>query len=222
MKKIGIYKISSLIDDRIYIGSSKDILVRCQNHRYHLKKGTHANIKLQRFFTKYGSESLKYEIIEECELECLIQREQYYIDTLEPYFNISKIAGRVEHSQEFKDKLSENNRNRIWSLASKKKSSDSKKGKTISDEHKEALNSSTRGKSKTEEHKQKISEANKGRIISETTKLAVAKANSERIHSEETKRKLSEASKRRITKPMSEETKEKIRLKAIERHNNNK
>jgi group I intron endonuclease len=129
MIKTGIYRISSLIDNRIYIGSTIDFEKRKSAHLFHLKKGSHHSILLQRFFVKYGIEFLLFEIIEECEKSFLIKREQFYIDLLNPFFNISNIAGRVVHDDKFKKDLSERNKKRIWTEESKLKSSESKKGK---------------------------------------------------------------------------------------------
>ena len=93
MKKQGIYTIKSLIDDRIYIGSSSNLIRRKSNHFWKLKNKNHANVKLQNFVNKYGIENLLFEIIEECNENLLIEREQYYFELLNPKFNILKIAG---------------------------------------------------------------------------------------------------------------------------------
>jgi group I intron endonuclease len=42
---------------------------------------------------KYGYSKFRLEIIEYCEPKDAIKREQYYIDFLEPEYNILKIAG---------------------------------------------------------------------------------------------------------------------------------
>src|SRR5690606_13843249 len=71
----GIYRIYSLIDDRCYIGSSRNLYRRVNSHLNELSKGTHSNSKLQRFVNKYGIDNLKVEVIclckqrELCDLE---------------------------------------------------------------------------------------------------------------------------------------------------------
>jgi group I intron endonuclease len=58
---------------------------------------------------KYGYSSFKVYILEYCEKENLIQREQYYFDRLNPNYNICKTAGSTlgrKHSEETKEKLS--------------------------------------------------------------------------------------------------------------------
>src|ERR1035437_2049507 len=87
----GIYKITSLDNNKFYIGSSKEIKIRWNRHLNDLKNKKHGNIHLQRAFNKYGIDSFKFEIIEYCEEHNLLIREQYYLDTLKPYedgFNI--------------------------------------------------------------------------------------------------------------------------------------
>jgi len=89
----GIYKISSLIDNRIYVGSAVNIDKRKYVHFHTLRNNKHKNAKLQNFYNKYGENNLKFEVIEYCNKDTLIEREQHYIDTLLPVFNIAKTAG---------------------------------------------------------------------------------------------------------------------------------
>ena len=51
---------------------------------------------------KNGYSNFRLEILEYCELEILIEREQYYIETLNPEYNILKQAGSLtgfKHSE---------------------------------------------------------------------------------------------------------------------------
>jgi len=89
----GIYKICSLIDDRVYVGSAVNFDSRKAIHFSTLKNQKHKNPKLQNFYNKYGKDCLKFDIIEHCDEEWLIVCEQYYIDTIKPTFNICEIAG---------------------------------------------------------------------------------------------------------------------------------
>jgi len=110
MKISGIYKIQSQIKpDRVYIGSAIDIKDRWWNHIGKLKNNKHGNAKLQNHFNKYGENDLIFIIIEPCFSQFLIIREQFYINTTNPYFNICKIAGSClgrKHSEESKIKMS--------------------------------------------------------------------------------------------------------------------
>lgn len=89
--KSGIYKIVNLLNEKIYIGSSKDVDKRFKRHLRDLRKGRHHNIYLQRSWGKYGGEFFKFEVIEET--ADLFPREQYWIDFLKPAYNIGSVGG---------------------------------------------------------------------------------------------------------------------------------
>ena len=79
MAKTGIYKITNLKNNKIYIGQSVDIGKRISNHKYKLKKNIHQNIYLQSSFNKYGIDNFSFEIIEECNRDSLNNREMYWV-----------------------------------------------------------------------------------------------------------------------------------------------
>ena len=55
---------------------------------------------------KYGHSNFRLDILEYCDKESLIKREQYYIDLLKPEYNILKVAGsRLGSKQSLKTKL---------------------------------------------------------------------------------------------------------------------
>lgn len=96
MKKTGIYKITNIITEKIYVGSAIDINCRWRTHKHQLINYKHHSIKLQRSCNVHGFEYFKFEIIEECDKKLLIEREQYWIDTLSSYkngYNSSPLAG---------------------------------------------------------------------------------------------------------------------------------
>ena len=94
VKISGIYKIESISHpERIYIGSAINIKKRWNYHTEGLSHNKHHSQKLQRHFNKYGRNDLMFSVVEECPSVLLIQREQFYINALKPYFNIAKIAG---------------------------------------------------------------------------------------------------------------------------------
>lgn len=105
----GIYKILNVINNKFYIGSSYSLGRRKNSHFRELKNNIHINILLQRSYNKYGEENFKFEILEICNKEECLIREQYYLDTLKPALNISKdaiapMSGR-QQSKETKDKM---------------------------------------------------------------------------------------------------------------------
>lgn len=99
----GIYKITFM--EKEYIGSAKDVKKRINRHISELKNNRHHNQKLQNEFNKHKTDALEYVVLEEVEVERLIEREQYYIDKINPYYNICRTAGNtlgVLHSEEMK------------------------------------------------------------------------------------------------------------------------
>lgn len=87
-----IYRIVNTITSDFYIGSSAYVYSRKSEHFQRLRKGIHANIHLQRAWNKYGEEAFIFEVLERPEVAILIEREQYWIDTLAPVYNIRKTA----------------------------------------------------------------------------------------------------------------------------------
>lgn len=92
---IGIYKITNISSKKVYIGQSKNIGKRWNEHIKLLENGKHHSIKLQRSWNKSGRNKFKFEIIEECSIEVLDSREQYWInyyDSINNGFNIVNVG----------------------------------------------------------------------------------------------------------------------------------
>lgn len=86
--KSGIYCIKNHINDKCYIGSTKNISERKLQHLYLLKMGKHHATKLQSFVNKYGIDCIYFEVIELVEsINELKNREQFYLDKISPFFN---------------------------------------------------------------------------------------------------------------------------------------
>ena len=80
--------------------------------------------ELQNFYNKYGNESLSFSIIETCNREQLLIKEQYYIDlynSVNRGFNICKTAVNYTHTNGSKSKISIGNRGVIHSRESVQK-----------------------------------------------------------------------------------------------------
>ena len=75
----GIYKITNLINSKVYIGRSTNVLKRWTQHRYKLLNGVHYNPHLQSAFDTHGEINFTYEIIEECTKDELNQKEIFWI-----------------------------------------------------------------------------------------------------------------------------------------------
>lgn len=75
----GIYCIENIIDNRKYIGLSRDIYRRWGEHKSELRRGTHANVYLQNAWNKYGEDNFEFNIVELCDPFVICDRERYYI-----------------------------------------------------------------------------------------------------------------------------------------------
>lgn len=87
MDKIsGIYTITNNINGKQYVGLSKDCHKRWQDHyskSYTCEK--EKNKALYMAMRKYGRENFSFQIIEECPIEDLPEREKYWIKKLNTY-----------------------------------------------------------------------------------------------------------------------------------------
>lgn len=81
MKKYlcGIYCIENTINNKKYIGLSRDIRRRWNEHKSDLRNGCHANIYLQREWNIYGNECFRFNILELCSPYEICDKERHYI-----------------------------------------------------------------------------------------------------------------------------------------------
>lgn len=81
----GIYKVTNLITNKVYIGQSIDIKRRWWEHKSRAyEDGTNCyNKPLYKSMRKYGLDNFTLEILEECPVESLNEKEAYYIQ----YYN---------------------------------------------------------------------------------------------------------------------------------------
>ena len=92
MKISGVYKITNIITGEFYIGSSNDIKHRWADHRSISVWKLRPGMKLYQAFIKYGLNNFTFDIIEET--TDLHNREQYYIEQLNPSYNNNWAKGQ--------------------------------------------------------------------------------------------------------------------------------
>jgi group I intron endonuclease len=193
----GIYHITLIPSGKQYIGSAINIDRRFSEHRNRLRSGRHENLHLQNAWNKYGEDSFIFGVLETItDKRELVSREQYYIDTIQPEFNMCSTAGSTlgrRHSEDACAKMSA-----------------SRKGRVITPEWSAHLSAAGMMRKHTEEEKRKISEAHKGKPKSETHKQKLAAFHRGLHPSDETKRKMGLAHKGQI-KLIDESTAEQIR-----------
>lgn len=132
MKISGIYKITSP-SGKIYIGQSKNIENRLKKYK---SIGVNKQPKIERSIKKYGWDNHTFEIIEECILENLNNRERYWQD----FYNVLGENGlncvltrsdekRFEMSDETRKKIAHYNSNfKVYTKETRDKISKSKLG----------------------------------------------------------------------------------------------
>ena len=76
---IGIYKITNKITNKSYVGQSNDIKRRFQEH---CNKGKTSRIPLDQDILQLGSDNFYLEVLEECSVEELNEKETYWITKL--------------------------------------------------------------------------------------------------------------------------------------------
>ena len=206
--KSGVYRILNIVTGKCYVGSATHIAGRWNKHRKRIKEKTHSR-KLQNALNKYGADNFEFSVLEYCEPEECVVREQYWIDFLDSYKNgynsrpfaesqfgfrhstesIQKMKGKPGWNKgarlgpEASKRMREMNVGRIPTLEARKNMSKARMGKP--------------GNPHSEESKKKLSIANTGKILSLETRQKIGKAKKGKPgpmlgkhHSEETKQKM--------------------------------
>lgn len=88
----GIYILYNIFTGRKYIGSSRNLRHRKVSHFSGMRNGSHENYKIQREASQYGVDAFRWEVLEHCNVEVLITREQWWLDNMKPELNIALIA----------------------------------------------------------------------------------------------------------------------------------
>jgi len=105
--KIGVYRWINNLNGNTYIGSSINLSVRFYTY-YNLRSLAKSNRPMEKALLKYGFSNFSLEILEYCNSKDLLKKEQYYLDTLKPEYNIAEIAGSTlgyKHSEESLKKM---------------------------------------------------------------------------------------------------------------------
>lgn len=140
--KTGIYTITNIVNNKIYVGSTVvKFSTRKSQHLSKLRNNTHANRYLQYSFNKYGEDTFKFEVLEECSKEFCLSQEQYWI-------NMLNVCNR-KHGYNINP------------------TSSNCAGRKLSDEHKNKIRIKNIGRKRSKESIEKMKKAKKGIVFSE-------------------------------------------------------
>jgi len=81
----GVYQIKNLVSGKLSIGSAagkEGLDGRWRQHKSQLRRLIHHSFHLQNAWNKYKADAFVFEILEECEPQLCIEREQYYLNTI--------------------------------------------------------------------------------------------------------------------------------------------
>lgn len=96
-REAGIYLCINLYNGKLYVGSaSKGYIYR--RYRCHLFPSKNIGSQIvKKALLKYGISNFAFVVLETLEnnKELILSKEQYYIDLLQPVYNIAKVAGSV-------------------------------------------------------------------------------------------------------------------------------
>ena len=89
--KSGVYRWINKLNNKTYVGSGLDLSKRIKE--YYNQSALKRNPRpIHTALLKYGYENFKLEILKYCRADELIKKEQYYLDLLNPEYNILKKA----------------------------------------------------------------------------------------------------------------------------------
>ena len=108
MEICGIYKITNAITGDFYIGSSKDVKRRWIEHKCQYTWNKCPNSPMYHDMRKYGTDKFVFEILEVVEESFLKEKEQEFIETLNPTYNNYRAKGwDFERRKEYQKKYQE-------------------------------------------------------------------------------------------------------------------
>lgn len=166
-KTSGIYAL--IVNAKLYVGSAVDLNHRIRTHKSKLNLNQHPNKHLQSAYNKY--QEFDIEIIEYCEKEKLLEREQVWINFFQvcnPEYGYNK---RLEPNSNLGLK---NPQSSEWI----EKRAAKLRGRKFSEEELYRLKTINIGRKHSVETKAKVSAAGMGRIVSSERRAKIGTANS--------------------------------------------
>jgi len=213
-KKPCIYMLKHKESGKFYVGSaSRGLRKRLSVH----KCPSNGCIKLASAIKKYGFDSFEISILEYCNIETIIQREQYYLDVLQPFdsngYNIAKFAACPQKGR----KLTEDHKQKISNSNTGKKHINRKRRPPQTNETKLKISNANKGKNRSKKQKEKCRLNRLGKTDSIESRIKKSVAQTGRKHTDESKKKMSLV---QLGRKHSKESIEKMRLAKLGRNKN--
>lgn len=148
------------INGKCYVGQAVDVRVRLRRHLGILRRGNHHCAHMQNSFSKHGETAFKFMMIEECSVDVLTEREQFWMDQHKAtgLYNLSPAAGSplgVKRSEETKAKIRAANLGNKLSAETRAKISAAHTGKKLSPETIARMSAAQSGKVISPEQREK-------------------------------------------------------------------
>jgi group I intron endonuclease len=194
MAESGIYEIVNLVNGKRYVGSAVEFARRWRGHRSCLVRGKHHSRYLQNAWNKYGEAAFDFRVIELCDPQILIEREQFHINERAEY-NCSPSAGSIlglKLTEEQKQRRRGRKQSPEWvakrlaahigakrSPETRAKIAAKARGRKLpprSAEYRQKISERTKGRQMSPEHMAKLQEGRRNRIFTDQQRMALSEA----------------------------------------------
>jgi group I intron endonuclease len=187
----GVYIITCVLANKVYIGSSVSIAARWKTHRSALNRNCHGNPYLQAAWNKYGADAFRFETVELTRSESRVEREGYWIAVYRAAerdhgYNIHAVPSmpqvvsdetRARQSAAKKTpeaiaRLVVRNKQQVWTPEMR-----AKVARSHTPEMRKRIADALRGGQLSPEHRMKLSRSLVGRPVSGETRARIGRAN---------------------------------------------
>lgn len=157
-----VYSITNFKTNQKYIGSTIGLIRKRWNaHKNQLRRGIHANTRLQDSWRTHGEDAFLFEVLEECDAAQARFLEKQWVEKEDPYFNIIPVGALPSSKRKLKEHEIQRLRDRF-------------KGVPLTPEHRRKIALANTGFKHSEESKKKMSDRKKGRKWGESMRKTMA------------------------------------------------
>lgn len=201
----GVYVITCTVNGKIYIGSSVNLFKRWNKHRTELRCNCHHNKHLQNAWNKYGEHSFTFAVLEECNKELNVEREQHWLDILNPFeergYNIGSRANAPTSGKSLaantRAKISIANTGKRRTPEARARMSAAAQKRELTPDHRAKISLTLKNKKRPSDYYVRLSSLRKNRSHSPETRVKIGNASRGRKHTVESCAKISQMQSRR-------------------------